>query len=78
MAHCLLNILIDIQILGTYSAPGLLTLCYDESISTPILLFPKLRIANKDGKLGMQALNYHCILGICGYIICLKSIKGRL
>ena len=54
-AHCLLNILIDIQILGKYSAPGLLTLCYDESISTPILLFPKLRIANKDGKLGKQA-----------------------
>ena len=54
MAHCLLNIIIDIPILGKYIAPGLLTLCYDESISTPILLFPKLRIANKDGKLGMQ------------------------
>ena len=37
---------------GELVAPGTLTFCYDPSISTPLIIFPKLRKRDDNGELG--------------------------
>ena len=47
--------------LGGYIAPGALTLCLDESITTPLIIFPKVRKRNRGGEIGklMERSLYH-------------------
>ena len=41
---------------GELIAPGTLTFCYDQSISTPLIIFPKLRKRDDNGELGKFVL----------------------
>ena len=52
----LIAYLYKFRIIGGYTAPGALTLCLDESITTPLIIFPKVRKRDANGE--MSKLNY--------------------